>query len=169
MQHVNRNRLLAYDEGTLKGRQHHEVENHLHACADCRKLLLEMREVESRLALWKDESPLQETFMRIEEGLSESKPAAFTKRLAIPALPILEIALAVGILFALTFLIGNRIQTLPLWEVWQGFWLVKTVGSLGLALILIGGVGSLIALALAPVLYLKSHPEALEGVRKVHV
>jgi hypothetical protein len=167
--HVNRNRLLAYHERILKGRQYHEVDEHLQSCTHCREVLAEMREVESRLALWRDESPLPDTFMRIEKGLPEPKPAALTKRLTIPALPILEIALAVGILLALTFFIGNRIQTLPLWEAWQGFWLVKTIGSLGLALILIGAAGSLVALMLAPVLYLRSHPEALEGVRKVHV
>jgi len=161
MMHQNHNRLLAYYDGILNSRQHQEVEDHVRACASCRQVLRTLQEIENKLHLWEDESPLPETLSLIEERLSEKKPAAAHKAITIPALPIFEIALGVSVLIGLIFLIRNRIEVLPFWETIQEFWLVQTIGSLGLALILIAAAGSLIALMLAPVLYMHSHPKML--------
>ena len=163
MIHENRNMLLAFYNGELSTRQYQKTAEHIKTCPSCRKSLNALREVEVHLQVWPDESPLPDTFSTILAGLPSENPSLIRKTAPVPARAIFEIALAVFALLGLILLLRSRLELLPLWEPLQEFWLVQAIGSFGVALLLITIVGSFVSLAMAPILYFRTHAGIVAG------
>lgn len=152
----DRNALLAFHYGEGDERSRAETGAHLLGCAACRDYLASLEGVEATLRGWSDELPPAGGWARIRARIVLAAPPPPRTRPLPDAAALLGLVPMMVAGLALARLLAGRLTTLPWWPQLESWPVVSTLGSFGLAvvvLLLVGGLGSL---ALAPALLLES-------------
>jgi putative zinc finger protein len=151
----DRNALLAYHYGEGDERARAETRAHLEGCASCRDYLAGLAELELALRLWSDELPPAGGWARVRARIALATPPPRTRPLP-DAAALLGLVPLMAAGLALARLLAGRLSALAWWPHLESWPVVSSLGSFGIAvvvLLLLGGLGSL---ALAPALLLES-------------
>jgi hypothetical protein len=153
----NKNHLLDlyFHEG--KEDEHSQMKEHIAECDDCRENLDLLDKTMKMLSKLEDEEPSKDLFDNILSEVSLSVPKPAKKRTGIEIIPILQIACGEIFLFTLIYFIKIRLTSMPFWNALEKCWIVQSIGSAGVSVIVVLIVGSFITLSLAPVLLWESN------------
>ncbi|MDZ7344898.1 MAG: hypothetical protein ONA90_10345 [candidate division KSB1 bacterium] len=157
----NQNALLSlfYREATPEEAQ--TLRRHLIFCEECREYMKHLQQMDSALSRWQDERPLPETFDRIMEKIPAAQPLVIPARPVHSPRPIFNIAFALASILLLIYFVQSKISTLALWQGLEQFWVIQTIGRFGFVALAFFGIGTFIALSLAPILYFDLNKKAL--------
>lgn len=152
----NKNNLLDiyYNEGN----EHKCSQTREHAanCKECMAYLSTLERTMSMLDKLEEKEPPEYLFNNILSDISGSTSAAVVRKSGISAIPILQILLGQMLLLALVYLCKILVPFKVLGEISNNSWLLQSLGSTGISVILVMAAGSFVTLALAPVLFLES-------------
>lgn len=133
-----------------------EIKEHLERCESCKEYLTELRQTMGMLSELEEEEPSKDLFDNILSEVSVSVPKPAKKKTGVELVPVLQIAFGEIFLFSLIYFIKTQLTLMPLWKTLEKCWLVQSVGSVGISVIVVLIVGSFITLSLAPVLLMES-------------
>ena len=159
--HENKDTLLSlfYHEASPQDEQ--RARQHLAVCEDCRQYMQVLSRMNLALVQWSDEKPLPDTFDNILANIPPEQPRVMYVRPAVSARPIFNIAFALFSILLLIYFVQSRISTLPIWQSFEQYWIVQTLGSFGFVALAFLGIGTFITLSLAPILYFDLNKRAL--------
>jgi predicted anti-sigma-YlaC factor YlaD len=154
--HENRNPILNlyFHEGTSG--EERRTARHIRSCPQCRDYQETLARVDGLLSAWEDEIPAPDTLEQVLNRLPSERPKAKPARASISFVPIFEIAAVLVMILAGLFGLQSLIYRLPLWKVLEQNWIVQSLGSFGVTVILFFVLGTFITLCLAPVLLLET-------------
>jgi anti-sigma factor RsiW len=151
----DRNALLAYHYGEGDERACTEIRAHLEGCASCRDYLAGLTQLEQILRVWPDELPAAGSWSRIRARIALAAPPREHTR------PLPDAAALLGLVpmmiagLALARQLAGQLTSMAWWPQLSSWPVVSSLGSFGMAvvvLLLLGGLGSL---ALAPALLME--------------
>jgi hypothetical protein len=151
--HPSPNELLEHHAGEAAGVCEAWVSAHLGICLSCREALAEMEWLQSAIAELPEAVPPPDGFERVLESIGSSRPAMPPVALAVPLLGGLAAAAAGG--FAI-YTAAQRLAASPFVATLPLEAPIKLLTGLGVASLAFFAVGSLVTLALAPILILES-------------
>ena len=153
----NKNHLL--DLYFLEGSEHelNEIREHVANCENCREYLASVKGAMDLFDRLENEAPSENVFDNILAEVSESVPKPSVRRSGVQLTSILEIAFGQIFLFALIYFLKIQITKTSLWSTVQNHWLVQSLGSTGIAVIIVLIAGTFITLSLAPILLFESN------------
>lgn len=156
MDFENKNHLL--DLYFLEGKEseYSELKQHITECENCRKYLGTLQQTMNLLSELEDEEPGKELFDNILSGISPSPPQPAARKKEVGIIPVLQIVFGEIFLFAIIYFIKLQITVIPIWKSIEKYWIIQSIGSIGVSVILVLAAGSFIALSLAPVLLFES-------------
>jgi len=153
----NKNNLLDlyYSEGSL--RERNEIMAHVADCENCGNYIAAIQETTDWLNKLENEAPPAFVIDNILENVSESvkKPAA--RKSGVQLVSVLQIAFGEIFLLGIIYFLKIQITLLPFWNALEKHWLVKSLGSSGIAVIIILIAGAFITLSFAPILLFESN------------
>lgn len=156
----NKNKVL--DLFFNEGSQHHksEIRGHVENCAACREYLTQLKNTSEKLDRWEDERPSSKVFENILADVSSSIPKPVRQKQNSPLLAILQIAFGELFLIAIIYILNMKLTLAPFWNSIRNNWLVDSIGSVGIAVIIVLIAGTFIALSLAPILLYESRKKS---------
>ncbi len=156
MKHPNKNLLITfyYQEGTAKEQK--KVSSHIKSCDECQEYIETLKSIGNALTSLPDEQPSSTVFNNLiaEISIEKLRPARQPQSLLLK--PILKIAFSLISILAAIYLIQSKISLLPIWQQFSQYWLVQTIGSFGVVLILFFCICTFITLSLAPILIMEN-------------
>lgn len=154
--HENKNPILDlyFHEGTHG--EERRTERHVRHCPQCRDYQETLARVDGFLTTWADEAPASDTLEHILQRLPAERPMLKSDRTRISFLPILEIAAVLVMILAGLYGLQSLLHRLPLWKVLEQNWVVQSLGSFGVTVILFFVLGTFITLCLSPVLLMEA-------------
>ncbi|MBA4406648.1 hypothetical protein C0389_05180 [bacterium] len=152
----NKNHLL--DLYFLEGsdHEHSEIREHVSKCEGCREYLAGLKQTMSMLDKVDDKEPSPVLFDGILAEVSTSIPQPVMPKSGVQVVPILQIAFGQIFLFSLIYFLKIQITSMPIWKTLQNHWIVESIGSVGIAVIIALIAGTFITLSLAPILLFES-------------
>lgn len=153
----NKNHLLdlyfseGYEQELIETREH--VAN----CENCRAYIASIKDAIVTLDKLEDEAPSADVFDNILTEVSGSVQKPAVRKPSIQLTSILQIAFGEIFLFSLIYFLKIQITLIPFWSTMQNYWLVKFVGSSGIAVIIVLIAGAFITLSFAPILLFESN------------
>lgn len=154
----NKNHLL--DLYYLEGNEHEhsEIREHVTKCESCQEYLASLKQTMGMLDKLEDKKLAPDLFDNIlaEVSLSIPNPKPVIPKSGVQVVPILQIAFGEIFLFSLIYFLKIQITLMPSWKIMQNHWLVQSIGSVGIAVIIVLITGTFITLALAPILLFES-------------
>ncbi|MGE5499626.1 MAG: hypothetical protein ACM3Q2_16225 [Syntrophothermus sp.] len=156
MDHENKNHLL--DLFFLEGKEteYSELKEHVAGCENCREYLCSLQQTMNMLSRLEDEEPGKNVFNNILSDISPSVPIPSNRKKVLGLMPVLQIVFGEMFLFALIYFIKLQITIMPFWKSIENNWIIQSIGSIGVSVIIVLAAGSFIALSLAPVLLFES-------------
>jgi predicted anti-sigma-YlaC factor YlaD len=153
----NKNHLLDlyFTEGTEQ--EMNEVRVHVANCENCREYIASIKGTMNTLDKLENEAPSANVFDNILAEVSESVEKPAVRKSGVQLTSILQIAFGEIFLFALIYFLKIQITLMPIWNTVQNNWLVKSLGSGGIAVIIVLIAGAFITLSFAPVLLFESN------------
>jgi len=153
----NKNHLLDlyFTEGNPD--ELNEIREHVTGCENCKEYLASIKGAMNLLGNLKTEEPSANVFENILAEVSESVQKPAVRQSGVQVTSILQIAFGQIFLFSLIYFLKIQITLMPFWITIQKHWLVKSLGSSGIAVILVLIAGIFITLSLAPVLLFESN------------
>jgi len=152
----NKNHLL--DLYFLEGNEHEhsEMREHVANCQSCREYLGTLKETMSMLDKLEEKEPSPVIFDNILAEVSVSIPKPVKQKTGVQVIPILQIAFGEIFLFSLIYFLKIQITLMPAFKAVQNHWLVQSIGSVGIAVLIVLTLGTFITLSIAPVLLFES-------------
>ncbi|MDR3626636.1 MAG: hypothetical protein P4L45_07375 [Ignavibacteriaceae bacterium] len=153
----NKNHLLNlyFSEGSEQ--ELNETREHVANCEDCREYIASVKGTMNILDKLENEAPSANVFDNILAEVSESVRKPAVRKSGIQLTSILQIAFGEIFLFALIYFLKIQITLMPLWSTVQNNWLVKSLGSSGIAVVIVLIAGAFITLSFAPILLFESN------------
>jgi predicted anti-sigma-YlaC factor YlaD len=151
--HPSANELLDHHTGAAEGVCEAWVSAHLELCASCRETIAEMEWLQSAMAELPEAAPPSDGFDRVLVRIGSSRPALPPAGLAGPVLGSLAAAAAGG--YAI-YAAAQRLAASPIMAALPLEAPMRLLTGVGLASLAFFAVGSLVTLALAPILILES-------------
>lgn len=169
MTHPDKNKLITfyYREGTA--REQHKLSAHIDSCESCQEYVQTLNHLGAKLAELPDEQPSSRILDNIFAEISVEKLRPARQHQFLLLQPIVKIAFALISILATIYFIQSQISLLPIWQRLSQYWLVQTIGSFGMVLILFFCIGTFITLSLAPILIMKAKTNGLNFERGVHL
>jgi hypothetical protein len=153
----NKNNLLDLYFLEGNGHNHSEIKAHVEACENCREYLGILKQTMNLLDKIDEEVPAPKVFQNILSDVSVSIPKPAKRRTGVELIPILQIAFGEIFLFSLIYFLKIQLTAMPIWKAIQNHWLVQSIGSVGISIILVLLVGSFMTLSIAPILLFESN------------
>ncbi|MFA8342977.1 MAG: hypothetical protein ACEPO8_08425 [Rhodothermaceae bacterium] len=157
MCHNNKNEILDYYYNLDEPKNRAKVKKHIETCSECKEYLNDLIETGKTLDMIKPEKPLPDTFETILSSINEvpqiAKPAART----MDSVPILKIAITILFVLLGLYFLQSKMEFLDIWNSIEKSWLVKTFGKYSFIIVAFFSMGSLVTLALAPILFMQSN------------
>lgn len=152
----NKNQILDlyFHEGNIE--EHPEIKEHIASCESCREYLGTLSRTMDMLSELEEEEPSKDLFNNILSEVSVSIPKPSKKRTGVELMPVLQIAFGEIFLFSIIYFIRIQITSMALWKTIEKCWIVESIGSVGLSVIIVLIAGSFITLSLAPILLMDS-------------
>lgn len=157
----NKNALLGLFYREASPEEEQKLRRHLASCEDCREYMKNLQQMDSMFSHWQDERPLPETFDRVLEKIPAAQPQFIHARPVISARPIFNIVFALVSILLFIYFVQSKISMLPAWQSLEKFWVIQAIGSFGFVALAFFGIGTFIALSLAPILYFDLNKRAL--------
>ena len=157
----NKNALLSLFYREVSPQEEQNLRHHLASCEDCRGYMKQLQQMDSTLNHWQDERPLPQTFDTILKTIPAAQPQFIHARPVISAKPIFNIVFALVSILLFIYFVQSKISMLPVWQSLEKFWVIQTIGSFGFVALAFFGIGTFIALSLAPILYFDLNKRAL--------
>ena len=154
--HINKSRLLDFyfSEGSKRSIQ--KIRDHVHSCSECRDYLETLGSANSMLKTWEDQKPAPDTFQRIMAQIPRVHPKPVVRKQVLSLWPIVEIATSLLVILVGLFALQNILHKLPLWEVLEQNWIIQSLGSFGVTIVLFFMFGTFVTFCLAPILLLEA-------------
>lgn len=152
--HSNKNSLMEYFFGECSKAETQKIQKHLEKCSSCQAYLLTLEQVDNTLMLLKDETPLPNTLETITANIRGREQKTREKSINLIITPFLKIVLTTFFIFGAILLLHDKIALLPFWHVLKNWYFFKLFGTIGAAVVVVFFLGTLISLALSPVLIL---------------
>jgi len=151
--HPHPNDLLAFQGGEASGAEQRRIEEHVSACGECRAYVTLLEETASSLDDWPEEDPPAGGLERVMAKVRSAQPAH--PRRSDWLWPVLASLLGVMAGSLVIYATGAQLLRLP--AVVQSPLLapVAAFSGFGLAALVFFGIGSVVTLALAPMLLLE--------------
>lgn len=148
----NKNHLLDlyFLEGS--GQEHSEMREHVSNCENCREYLNTLKDTMKMLDIVEDKESTPNSFGGILAEISISIPQPVLRKSGVQVIPILQIAFGQLFLFSIIYFLKIQITLMPVWKVLQKHWIVQTIGSVGISVLIVLIAGTFITLSLAPIL-----------------
>ena len=153
----NKNDILDYYYNLDDQTKRIKIIKQINECEDCKAYLNLLVTTGENLDQIEDLLPSENTFDLIEQKINEIPQVAPTGKKHTESLPVLKIAVTIIFVLLGLYFLQNQMEILTFWEKIETSWLVKTFGKYSFIFILFFAVGSLITLALAPILYMQSN------------
>lgn len=153
---LNKNKILDFyfSEGTES--ELNNIREHINKCSSCQLYLSEIKQTMCKLEKLEDQAPPENVLNRIIAEVSVSVPKPAVKERTTPVTSILQIALGQIFLFALIYIVNSSAVITKIWDSVKNFQLFQVLGSMGLTVIIVFGLGAFVTLAVAPVLLFES-------------
>jgi len=153
--HPERNALLSVQLGEAEEAECHTVEAHLGGCVECRAYVSLLADTVTALDVWADEAPPADGLERVLAVVGRAQPVTplvpQSEEWLRPVLLSLAGVLAGGLLI---YAVGTQLA-LPFAAQPALFGPMRALSAFGLAALVFFGAGSLVTLALAPMLILE--------------
>ncbi len=152
----NKNYLLdlIYNEGNES--YLNDIRRHVSSCTVCSENLKEMKSTMNTLNTIVLEKPSPNLFDNILKGIDNTVPIVESKRSDYSVIPVLQILAGLVFIYTIVYLISLKLSLSPLWDLIKNNWIVKSIGSIGIAIIAVLIVGTFFTLSISPILYLNS-------------
>jgi predicted anti-sigma-YlaC factor YlaD len=133
-----------------------EINEHAARCTECRIYLASIKQTLSLLSEVGEEEPSANVMTGILSEIAVSQPKLSHNKTGVNVVPIIQIAFGEILVIALIYFIKIQISFSSLWEILGQYRIVQSIGSLGVAVIIVLLAGSFITLALAPILLMEA-------------
>ena len=152
----NKNHLL--DLYFLEGSEHKldGLRRHLETCESCRDYYASIKNTMAALDKLGEEEPAEGVFDKILIEVSKSTPVPLRQKARASILPILQLAIGPIFLFGIIYFLNLKLPLLPFWEKISDYWMVQTIGTLGISTIIVLCIGTFLTLSFLPVLVFES-------------
>jgi hypothetical protein len=152
----NKNYLI--DLYFLDGNKHRlkAIRKHLETCDGCRDYYASIKNTMDILDKLEEEKPAESVFDKVLIEVSGSAPELVRQKMPVSLFPILKIALGQIFLFGIIYILNLKLPFFPVWGKISDYWLVQTIGSIGISIIIVLCIGTFLTLSFAPILFLES-------------
>lgn len=134
-----------------------ELSEHAAHCHECRMFLSSMKRTMGMLSALAEEEPPPQVLDRILTEVSASHPKPAAVQTGVRLVPVLQIAFGEIFLFALMYFIKIQISFSWLEDWIMRYPVIRSIGSMGVSVIIVLLAGSFVTLALAPILLMESN------------
>jgi hypothetical protein len=133
-----------------------ELNEHAARCAVCRMSLSRIKQTVKLLSVVGDEEPAGHIIDDILSEVAASQPKPVRRKTGVEVIPVLQIAFGEIFVFALIYFIKIQLSMTSIVDAVNQVPVLRTIGTLGVSVILVLIAGAFITLALAPILLMDS-------------
>lgn len=157
MCHKNKNEILDYYYNLDEPKKRIKVRKHIDSCKECKEYLDVLVETGQKLDMVSTEKPLTNTFDTIMNSINETPQVVSPAKKTFDSVPVLKIALTILFVLLGLYFLQSKMEFLNIWNSIERSWLVQTFGKYSFIIVAFFCIGSLITLALAPILFMQSN------------
>jgi predicted anti-sigma-YlaC factor YlaD len=153
--HLSPGERLDLHTGAAQGARRDRLAAHVEACGECREALEQLAWLDATLAEWPQPEPPADGLARVLRRVAEVRPARRRSEWLGAALTSLASVIAGSVLISA---VGARLVSLPLLAKLPVHAPLQGLAGAGVAALALFAIGSLVTLALAPILLMEAQP-----------